>query len=299
MDTLYARYLSGEISEAEEKALKQSGEWAELEKIIAAMEQLSLPAYDKKAAFAKLKDRRLSPKKEEATIRFLNWKYVAGLAASIILFLGIWNFMGAGIQEIQSPLASNITHVFGDNSRVKLNAGSTIRFDEGDWEKERKVELIGEGFFEIEKGLPFRVETQNGRIEVLGTSFNVRSWGKNLSVECYTGKVQVSNTLGEQVFLNPGFSVISVNGKLGGLMEFAHEKAYWQTGISRFYEDDFGMVIEELERQFAVRVQHQIPARKFSGQFDHKNLAKALDQICKPMGLSFEISSDGKLVQIK
>ena len=62
----------------------------------------------------------------------------------------------------------NVEHDFIDNSRVILNDGSSIKYDERKWGSERMVELKGEAFFEVEAGQLFQVETINGVVQVFG-----------------------------------------------------------------------------------------------------------------------------------
>lgn len=200
-DTLYARWLSGDLSDEEIKALKASGEWAELERIIKVTENLALPKYDKDAAFAKLQ-RSNSTKKpieqttdttKEAKIRTLQpeqpanqsrrayLKWLFGMAASLFLIAGAALLLLSSSEiNIASKYASTETHNFKDNSVVTLNAGSSIEYDGSNWgevEHGRQVKLTGEAMFDVQKGNKFEVITKNGTVEVLGTSFNVRAWG--------------------------------------------------------------------------------------------------------------------------
>ena len=49
-DTLYARWLSGELTKEEQQQLEGSTELADLEAIISTADQLTLPKYDAEAA---------------------------------------------------------------------------------------------------------------------------------------------------------------------------------------------------------------------------------------------------------
>lgn len=42
-ETLYARYLSGEITKEEEELLKSNGDWKKLERLIEMADSLTLP----------------------------------------------------------------------------------------------------------------------------------------------------------------------------------------------------------------------------------------------------------------
>ena len=332
-DTLYARWLSGELSDSEIKALKSSGEWAELERIIKATDRLALPKYDKDAAFAKLRNTNKTKqinkdivkptvKKEETKIRTLtpsnqpvsqsrrtNLKWLLGAAASLLLIVGATLFLMRGTEtNIASELASTKTHNLKDNSVVTLNAGSSIQYDRKNWGKNevgRQVRLTGEAMFEVVKGNKFEVITKNGTVEVLGTSFNVRAWGDNLYVECFSGKVKVSNTQNAQKseILTPGLAVNIVDGDMRQKKSIQNTKPEWTNATSRFYEEKLNIVFDELKRQFDVKIDIQKDnknmGRTFSGSFTHSSLSDALEQVCKPMGLSYTISDDSKVVSVK
>lgn len=288
-DTLYARMLSGDLSQKEVDELKASGEWEEIEKIIDFSDNLSLPAYDKKSAFDNL-NASLN-KKTKASVRKLNPVWVVGIAASLILLIGFFLFLPGGQYSFSAEYATVMEHYLQDNSKVIINDGSRINYKSKNWARNRTVQLTGEAFFEVEKGSPFVVETDKGKVEVLGTSFNVRSWGEALAVECYTGKVQV--TAGDQkVVLTPGLMVKMKDGENPETATFEHTIPHWQNEVSRFADEPLQSVLEELERQYNVQVDVVKTDKRFTGSFTHTSLETALDQICKPFGLDFEITPE-------
>jgi len=99
---------------------------------------------------------------------------------------------------ISTPRGGQYQLVLADGSKVWLNAASTLRFPATFSGKERKVELTGEGYFEVAKNaaMPFKVELENGvGVEVLGTHFNVMSYSDDEQVKTtlVEGKVRVLN----------------------------------------------------------------------------------------------------------
>ena len=69
--------------------------------------------------------------------------------------------------------------VLPDQSVVWLNAGSRLVYPSVFDEKERKVQLFGEGYFEVEADPehPFCVSTSEGlRVIAYGTKFNVNAY---------------------------------------------------------------------------------------------------------------------------
>lgn len=83
-----------------------------------------------------------------------------------------------------------------DSSIVVLKSGSTLRIG-GFKNAERKVELIGEAYFEITKDnrRPFVIIAGKVKTTVLGTAFDIRAWPaeKKVIVSVTSGKVKVED----------------------------------------------------------------------------------------------------------
>ena len=69
----------------------------------------------------------------------------------------------------------------------------------------------------------------------------------------------------------------------------------WLNDESSFENVSLQRVLEELERQFAVKVtvNNVNLDKKFTGTFTHKNLELALKSICEPLQLTYKISNNG------
>ncbi|NCD71185.1 FecR family protein [Mucilaginibacter agri] len=100
-------------------------------------------------------------------------------------------------QVINVP-SNRVLHItLADGSRVWLNAGSVFKYPKNFEGKTRTVELLeGRAFFDVkhEDKHPFIVKTKSLNITVLGTSFDVNSYGKEgkTCVSVVTGKVGVT-----------------------------------------------------------------------------------------------------------
>ena len=142
---------------------------------------------------------------------------------------------------------------FKDGSSTVLNDGSSITFNEREWNKARTIQLEGEALFQVQPGQKFTVQTSNGQVEVLGTTFNVRAWGDKLSVECYEGKVRVSRN-GMETIVSQSQSVLFNSGLPPVKEVINHQKPLWSTGTSTFKNETIQEVLKELERQYNVVV---------------------------------------------
>lgn len=87
--------------------------------------------------------------------------------------------------EITTPLGSRSTIRLPDGSKVWLNAGSTIRYSQHSFRKNREVYLEGEAYFDVSKkpGNLFIVKTSDLNIKVYGTRFNVRSYPEENKIQ--------------------------------------------------------------------------------------------------------------------
>ncbi len=295
-DELYAKWLSGEISDQDFQSLEGQDAFNDLERVIKTVDQWSMPKYNNADGYKKFK---LKHQKLSTPVRKLNWFGVVGIAASFLLVGFIWNIYINNDQQLMIA-ANGQNEIFrlSDGSEIRLNDGSTAEYNATEWEDHRIVELSGEAFFDVTKGNPFQVNTKNGSIKVLGTEFNVRAWGSNLYVECYEGKVQVVSN-NQMMILTKGETINVVNGKMGEKQLVKHSSPLWQKATSRFYNENLKDVFDEVERQYDIKINLKAQHRIFSGNFQHDDLEKALRSICKPLGLTFSISEDQKNVIIE
>ncbi|TDQ29818.1 FecR domain-containing protein [Tenacibaculum caenipelagi] len=119
-----------------------------------------------------------------------------------------------------------------DNSIALLNNNSSIEFDQ-DF-NERTIKQTGEVFYIVRKGnTPFIIETEKGKIKVIGTEFNVKSLEEELEVEVEKGIVKLkTNTLEKEV--KKGQKALVNNTEKGikiGKAEFKYKK--WKKNLDK------------------------------------------------------------------
>jgi len=85
--------------------------------------------------------------------------------------------------------------ILPDGTTVWLNASSKLTYGDDFMQKERRVQLDGEAFFEVVKneGKPFIINTAMMDVRVLGTSLNVKSYPEEKSAEAVLirGKIEI------------------------------------------------------------------------------------------------------------
>jgi len=237
---------------------------------------------------------RLKNSPKGRVIRF-SWKpmiSVAAAAAVIVLIVMVWPKNRLILRQTKAAQIEVIN--LPDGSVMTLGASSSASYN-GDWSKERSLILDGQAFFEVSKGSRFEVVTENGVVEVLGTSFDVIAREEKFRVACYTGKVRV--TSGENMIeLNPG-SAAERNGKALVFGTFNLADANWLTGEFIYIDEPLENVMDEIRRQFDVEISIPVmTGRLYSGRFNNKDLNRALELVCLPMGLSFEIQNNKTVI---
>ncbi len=229
---------------------------------------------------------------------FRTWlPYAAAASIALLLFI-LFNHPS---KNIVVKNGSQIAFTLPDGSRVKANAGSSLEYQPGKWAKERRIRLEGEAFFEVKKGRPFIVETDQGTVEVLGTSFNVRARANGFKVDCLSGKVRVTGRSKNSQILTAGLSTTqSEKGLLNTPIPLdAALIGAWREGRFFFTDATLQEVFEEIGRQFDVQIQTspQVLTRRTTTFFEKNTLDSALYKVCWPMQL--EARKKGKIVEIK
>lgn len=139
---------------------------------------------------------RISPRRQRIPLK----NYLLRIAAVLILALGL-AYMFTEIVNIGPSTSSDYIESFAeventllelpDGSRIYMNKNTKIIRNSEFGNTNRDIILEGEGFFEVSRNesLPFKVHTLNSTVEVLGTSFNVKSESHEVTVGVLSGKV--------------------------------------------------------------------------------------------------------------
>ena len=181
-----------------------------------------------------------------------------------------------------------------DGSEVTINAGSKLEYNSFLWLLQRKVYLNGEALFRVKKGKTFTVQSTQAEVTVLGTTFNVYD---------RIGKCRISCIEGSVIIKQPGFK-IGVVLKHGQSAEknrrgFKKQKnipvtnyAAWTKGEFYYQSTAVSEVFEEIERQFNITIIYKEKVLgKYTGYFNTKNIDTALNMVCLPMQLTYEVNN--------
>jgi len=286
--------------------------------IFDSMQQRSLSwemnEWEEKAIQSRIKrriDARLEEKKQVVTTTFPYWRMVA----SIVFLLGI-GYLGFN-QTDQSLVPQMIERstderqkaviTLQDGTKVFMNVNSTIRFPEEFEGDKRKIELVGEAFFEVipEKERPFIVESQGVKTRVLGTSFNVKATGGNeVEVMVKTGKVAVFQgevNEEQQLVLSPRqlASVDPVNRKVSVEEVNVDEYMTWRSEQIAFDLVPFTAVMSRLGKVYNLDIQVEGISGSdclIKATYSNRSLYSVLYGLKNLVDFDYEKTADGSML---
>jgi ferric-dicitrate binding protein FerR (iron transport regulator) len=285
-DTFLAQWLEGKRSDAELKALVSDNDYKSFLKIRKGLDVYDGLEASTDASFAKIQE-QISNKK--GSVRKLNANaWLIGIAASIVLFLGLFSILGNDITTIETHYGEQKTIALLDGSEVIMNSKSTLTYNEDHWDNDRTLHLTGEAYFKVKKGSTFTVKTDNGDVQVLGTQFNVNSVSDLLEVVCFEGKVSV-HSKGETYTLLPANSVRRINGNRIEKWDVSNINPSWIHGESTFKSVPLKYVIKAIESQYNIKIHSETIDTSiiYTGSFTHQNLKTALQTVFKSLQLQY------------
>ncbi len=182
-------------------------------------------------------------------------------------------------QKIQMP----------DGSVILLRKGSSLQYHADYPLNGRRVNLSGEAYFDVvhDEKNPFSIFTGKTIIEVLGTSFLVRSTQEDEQVFVTTGRVRISESkdTSRTIILTSGQSV-SIIGKLFDKENITDNNYLaWQSGVLQFDNIPLSKMIQDLNRHFQVNISlsDTLAAKsdtiKVNFRFENNTLDQVLDEI--------------------
>ena len=150
-----------------------------------------------------------------------------------------------------------------DGSVVDLNAETRLSVSFSG--KARQVTLgDGEAIFDVvhDAARPFTVAASSHTVRVVGTQFDVRNRGDDLSVTVARGKVEVRPTAssGRTFLLNPGQRLDVNRSGTGSLSAVDPQEAFgWRSGRLVYRAEPLANVVADLNRQYVQQIEVSDP----------------------------------------
>ena len=249
---------------------------------------------------------------------FLKWSIataavVIGLAVCIPYFNNNKNnFLDKGdhYNEVVAKRGTKTKIILPDGSQVWLNSDSKLSYGERFNDTIREVSLEGEAYFDVikDKNRPFVVMTNDLNIRVLGTTFNIKSYAEDATIETtlIRGMIEVrknNEPATKKIILTPNEKLIynkteallvrptnqqnSIAKKLEALSittlsknipDSSRVETAWIYGRLVFDGDYFVTLSEKIERLYKIKINIQnqsISNSRFSGVFEKENVEEA------------------------
>ncbi len=260
-------------------------------------------------------------------------------AASVIIFITTIVLLYSGHRKMKTSIAAfpnkkeivtkNATKtnlVLPDGTKVWLNAGSKLTYDDAFGNKWREVVLTGEAYFDVTKNAnkPFIIHTLKMDIKVLGTAFNVRCYPDEKKVETSLIRGSIEVTLKdrptEKIYLKPNEKLtlieepVFVNSVKNGVKRHTLETASpepmvaishltynnldntvietsWMQNKLVFKSETFEGVAKKMEKWYNVSIvfsDESVKNLHFTGIFEKETVSEALAamQITAPFHFS-------------
>ncbi len=295
-NTYLAKWLNNNLSPEEVEELKNLPEYDDYKKIVNGLEYFNAPSFDLgKSLENTLENLDKQPKKGKI-IKLKPMLYAISAAASIVLIIGLF----FNKVNYTTDSGQQLAVVLPDGTTVDLNAASSLTHQRFFWSQNREVTLTGEAFFKVTSGTKFIVATKLGKVEVLGTQFNVKGRSGEFQVGCYEGKVRVSSTDSQQKILLKGDAVLLKDKKLIP-SKITNVSPLWMSGESLFNSVPLKEVLDELERQYDITFRRDFIDQNqlFTGGFNYKDLNIALESVLVPMGIEYVVNGNIVTLSLK
>lgn len=185
------------------------------------------------------------------------------------------------LNELVVPYGKQSKIILADQTEVWLNAGSRLLYPSRFEGKHRKVSLQGEAFFKVTKdpSKPFIVETSALKINVLGTSFNVKAyqddkWQESVLVE---GKISLElkqSILPKKLVMQPAQRIVVADKSSDYSLTNVDVSEYtsWINGLFSFQNEPIPSVLKRVSRFYNLNIAWDQSVEKItiSGKLDLK-----------------------------
>jgi len=239
-------------------------------------------------------------------------------AVVAVVGVGVWQVVVGMRGDSGSAGTTAATREFvtgpGETEMVRLGDGSVIRlgpdsrlatawptdFPEG---AAREVTLDGEAFFAVtsDPARPFRVVTDAGTAQVLGTRFHLAAGAEELSVAVIEGRVALAGS-DHEVHVGAGQATRLLRGlpEPVGAAAPSGSMADWLDGFLIFHDTPLDVAMEEVEMRYGTDVvvsDDTLMNQTLTMWFDSKSLAEVMTVVCSV--IDARCSIDAGVVRIE
>ncbi len=205
------------------------------------------------------------------------WKYVASVAALVVLFVGLYFIFGTGKTNILESQNQVVEFQLPDNSHITLNSNSKIEYPR-DFENNRTVNLKGDAYFVVEHNpqKPFIVKTEKYYVEVIGTEFYVNTTNEfEVIVNQGVVKVYSIENKSDSTILRAGDKIIANNEQIEKTVTDNQNYIAWKTGKIIFTNTKLNEIVNVLQHTYNVEIiisDNKLGELQMTASFDNQTL---------------------------
>lgn len=241
------------------------------------------------------------PLERHGFARDRRWRW-GGLAALASLVLVLLVGLSAPDNSVIYSTAGHqiASGLLDDGSLLFLNARSEVLIDLQDHRRLLALEQ-GEAFFEVahDEKRPFVVKTKDGRVEAVGTAFNVRLRNDDTVVTVIEGAVQVEPVTGSPVLVRKDeqFMFSRHGARMAGVEQGDAAAGAWRKHVLVFDNTPFSEAVERFSRYLLADIRIHDPRlakMSVSGSFDPLDVT-SLVQVLQAAFPVRVVMSDGNI----
>lgn len=157
-----------------------------------------------------------------------------------------------------------------DGTDVWLNAASSLTYSAQLVSNgKRKVQLEGEGYFEVakDKNHPFIVQSKGQEVEVLGTHFDINTYGdkRKMLTSLLEGSVTITANYAREI-LKPGQQAAVAGDQIQISQANPEQVLDWKNGYFMFENESIEQVMKVMSRWYDVEIDYDqdIPNVRFT-----------------------------------
>jgi transmembrane sensor len=206
-----------------------------------------------------------------------------------------------GWNTLVVPGGQDYKVMLSDGTEIWLNAATALQFPFSFSGNGREIRLHGEAYIKAAAGAdkPFRIQTPNGVVQVLGTEFNLNTYDAGtLRVALVTGSVQM-NAGGRSLVLKPGMQAVYAGSDMQTQAFKEEEVLSWRKGLHYFSDATLEEVSRVLPRWYGVTVvldRPDIANNRFTGYLNrNKPVTEFLENLRSATGLQYYHDKDSVL----
>ncbi|CAM1374173.1 FecR family protein [Tenacibaculum xiamenense] len=217
-------------------------------------------------------------------------------------------FSNQNINKIATNRGDQYSLLLPDGTTVILNSDSKITYPKQFSGATREVTLQGEAYFDVmhnpEK--PFIVKTSDLDIRVLGTTFNIKSYSEDKTIQAtlVSGKVEVfKKESSSKLVLKPSQRA-TLNKKQNKITldkVVTQDIISWKSGRLVFKEASLEDVLKDIERKYNVSFEvksDKLLRYKYTGSFDDLKVEEIMEILEISSPIYFEKNNNNPKISI-